>query len=357
MKKVLPTRPQLAGLLGAVLIASGAFGLSLLLPVLSPLLLAILLGVTLRNTGLIPPWADPGLGYASRTILRLGVVLLGLRLSIPQMIDLGPGPIVVIVGTVVGAYLVTLFAGSIVRAGHATTVLTATGTAICGAAAVAGVAAVVRPGKREDVEDAAATAIALVTLFGTLGMFAFPPLANVLGLSPEATGVWLGAAIHEVGQVVGAAGMAGVTDVATVTKLGRVVLLAPLVAIVGVIEARRVARSEEEAITSRQVDDVLAGRPVSHPAARPAPLLPAFVLGFVALVALRSVIGTPESLVDAFGAIDTASTFLLTVAMGAMGTGVRLASIRKAGGRAMVLGAVAFAAAGIISLALTIAFV
>src|SRR5699024_6078829 len=113
--------------------------------------------------------------------------------------------------------------GRLFKVAHSTALLTATGTAICGAAAVAGMSAVVRrrddydpTASDDDIEDAAATAIASVTVFGTIAMLALPPLCSALGLDTQGSGVWIGSAIHEVGQVVASAGFISpeVTDVA-----------------------------------------------------------------------------------------------------------------------------------------------
>lgn len=349
-------------------IAAAAYAINAAVPLLSALLCAIVLGVIVRNLGLIPAWAEPGIAFAARTILRLGVVLLGLRLSIPQVLDLGVGPIVVIVATVAATFLVAWVLGRVLKVAHTTSLLTATGTAICGAAAVAGMSAVVRrvddydpEAHDDDIGDAAATAIASVTIFGTLAMLVVPWLCSVFALSTQAAGVWIGSSIHEVGQVVAAAGFLSpeVTDVATVTKLGRVVLLAPLVAVMGYLEGRASTARYMASVEAREVEQVLADEPVDHARAasvRP-PLMPAFVAGFLACVVVRSVVGSPPALVPFFTAADTVATILLTIAMGAMGAGVNLKTIVATGGRALLLGVLACIVAGVVSLGLTVALV
>lgn len=361
-------RPVLAGVAFAAILAAIAYTVNVFVPLLSALLVAILLGVFARNAGLIPTWAEAGLKFSAKTILRLGVVLLGLRLSIPQVLSLGTGPLIVILGTVTVTFLGTWALGRLFRVAHSTSLLTATGTAICGAAAVAGMSAVVRRADDydphvhdDDIGDAAATAIASVTIFGTVAMLVIPWLATEFGLSPQATGVWIGSAIHEVGQVVAAAGFISpqVSDVATVTKLGRVVLLAPLVAVVGWWEGRASARRYAASIGAAEVEQVLRGTPVDH---RPAgtvhpPIMPAFVAGFLGCVLLRSVLGSPVVLVPVFNAADTVATILLTVAMAAMGAGVKIRQILTGGMRALLLGLWACVLAGVVSWGLTVAFV
>lgn len=359
----------LPGIAIAALAAGIAYGVNAFVPLLSALLVAIILGVLLRNTGLIPAAAEPGFAFVGRTILRLGVVLLGLRLSIPQVLELGWGVIAIIVVTVASTYAIGLGLGRLLRIEHATTVLTATGTAICGAAAVAAMSSVVRSDDEEaSTDEAAATAVASVTLFGTVALLALPPLAALLSLAPNAAGVWIGAAVHEVGQVVAGAGIAAshvtdasaataLVDTAVVTKLGRVVMLAPLVALVGALETRRAQRIAAEQVSRSEADDVLAGRRVDHTRARDIsrpPIIPAFVAGFLLMVIIRSLTDLPAAFL---AAADTTATILLTCAMVAMGAGVRLKKLVTSGAKALGLGAILGVVATIISLLGTIMLV
>ena len=349
------TVQYLAGILISLIAAVVATAVNAWLPLLSPMVVAILLGVLLRNTGLLPAVADPGLKFTAKKILRIGVVLLGLRLSIPAVLGLGWGAIAVILITVACVFTATLMIGRAARISHATTLLTATGTAICGAAAVAGMSSVVRSTDQDDdVEDAAATAIASVTIFGTLEIFLLPLLVNLLGFAATAAGVWAGAAVHEVGQVVATAGSMSqeILDIAVVTKLGRVVLLAPLVALVGVIEGRN-ERKRREA----QADASLPGSHMPADEAGPkTPIIPLFVLGFLAMVVVRALTDSvvPVAVFDGF---NTVATFLLTMAMFAMGSDVRLRRIVTTGLPALVLGVVASVISLIVSLGCVMVFV
>lgn len=317
----------LPGVAYACVVAGIAWLINLFVPLLSSMLVAILLGVAVRNTKLIPAVCEPGIAFSAKTILRAGVVLLGFRLSLPAIAALGTGAIVTIICavavTMVAGYLLTYF----MRVSHATGILTTSGTAICGASAVAGISPVVSARSREDADDAVATAIACVTLFGTISLVALPAAAHALHLSPTQAAVWLGASIHEVGQVVAAANIydPAISDLATATKLGRVACLAVVVAIVGIVERRVVQVRHEKA------EKASSGK-------RP-PLIPGFVVGFLVAVALASVfanISTVNSIFSILG--GTVATLLLTVAMGAMGAGVNLRNVIKSGGRALILG-------------------
>lgn len=316
-------------------VAAVAILVNSVVPVVSALLVAIVVGVVLRNARWLPAATEEGVRYSARTVLRLGVVLLGLQLSVPEVIDLGWGAIVVIGGTVALTWSLTLLAGRWLRVPPALRMLLATGTAVCGASAVAAMAAVIGD-EEDDVEDAAATAVATVTIFGTVAMFALPALAGPIGLDDRAAGIWLGASVHEVGQVVAAGGVLGPAVLATavVTKLGRVALLAPLVAGVGYARARRARVVAEHAIA---VDSarVLTGAPPTGTAHTRPPLVPGFVLGFLALVAVRSLVPVPEAVLDA---VATVATFLLTLAMAALGTGVNVRVLLSRGGPALLLG-------------------
>lgn len=345
----MPVRSRVPGLALAVGLAVAAYALAMVpgLSLLSPMLVAILLGIAVRNLGAVPAAAAPGLTYASKTLLRAGIVLLGLRLALPDVVALGAGPLAVIAGTVAATFAAALALGRALRVAPTVTVLTGTGTAICGASAVAGMAAVVRqkpstPARRDEpVESAAATALAVVTLCGTLAMFALPALASWLGLSDRQAGVWIGSAVHEVGQVVAAGGFmsAQVTEVATLTKLGRVVLLAPLVALVGFWQGRDAQNRHGQ------------GRP---------PLVPAFVLGFVGAVLVRSALagaGWEEPLAPVLDGVQYLTGFVLACAMAAVGTAVNLRELLARGGRALLFGVVLSAVTAGVALVLTLALV
>lgn len=271
---------------------------------------AVLLGAAAANAGVLPEAAQPGLALATRRLLRLGVVLLGCSLSVVAIVRLGVPMVVLVVVTLLSTLLVTNWLGKRLGLGRARSLLIATGFAICGASAVAAMG-----DNAEAEDDDIAVAIAMVTICGTVAMVVLPLLQGPLGLSDAQYGAWAGASVHEVGQVVAAAGPAGAAavGVAVVVKLTRVLLLAPVVAGVGLL--RRRASSSD-----------LAG---SQP-----PLVPLFVIGFLACVALRSTGVLPGSMLSAVG---TAQTLVLGAALFAMGTGVHLRSLVRSSGRALVL--------------------
>ncbi|MGJ9374305.1 YeiH family protein [Nesterenkonia sp. CF4.4] len=296
-----------------------------LIPVVSGLLIGVLAGIALRSFGWVPSWGERGLEWSAKTLLRAGIVLLGLQLALGDLLSLGWEILVVVVLTVGVTFFGMLALGRMLGAPQGMTTLLATGTAICGASAVAAAAAAIDRGDGRDddgapVQSSAATAVSVVTLYGTLALLALPPLGALLGLGEEQMGVWIGASVHEVGQVVAAGGVVGAVALATATlvKLARVVLLAPMVA--GVSLSRRRRRT------------VAVGQPGGS---RP-PLIPLFVLGFLAMMTLRSVTDLPASTLD-FSADVT--TMLLTTAMVGVGASVDLRRLLREGGPALLLGA------------------
>ncbi|ESR27166.1 YeiH family protein [Lutibaculum baratangense] len=290
----------------------------------SPLIVAILIGMTIRNVVGVPPAARAGLAFSQRPILRFAIVLLGLRLTWAQLVELGGTSLAIVVVALAATFVFTLWMGRVLRVERKLATLIAAGTSICGASAVVATSQVAG-GRDEDV----AYAVACVTLFGTIAMFLYPLLPGLLHLDPSAFGLWAGASIHEVAQVVGAAFQNGATsgEHGTVAKLGRVLMLAPVLLILA-------------ATAYRQAGD--------RKAAASAPF-PWFVLGFVALVAFSSVVEIPASvkapLVELTG-------FLLAIALAALGLGADIAKIRLAGPRPLALAALSTVFIAVTSLAL-----
>src|SRR5690625_224929 len=297
----------LCGAVGLVTVLIG-----LVVPGLSPLLIAIILGAILRNVVRLPESWEPGIGFAAKHILRWGVVLLGLQISFTTIIDLGPGVLILVVSAVGITFLGTLALGRLLRVDTDLTLLIASGFSICGAAAVAGVQGTLRA-----AEEKVAAAIALVVLFGTLMIPTTVAVMAALGFDDSQTGVLIGATTQEVAQVVAAAGIAGggaVLAVAVTVKLARVALLAPVVAGISLVRQRH--------------SDVPAGQK------RP-PILPLFVVGFIAMMVIATLDFLPAPVLDITGYVQQ---FLLATAMFALGLGVHFKSLKKLGARPLLLG-------------------
>ncbi len=313
----------LPGLAAVALLAALAFAIAAWTG-LSSLVVGIAIGAAVANVIAVPEVLAPGVAFASRSLLRAGIVLLGLRLSLGDLAGLGADGLLVVALVVVVTFFGTQLLARRLGIGPELGLLVATGYSICGASAIAAVNGVVHADEEET-----AYAITLVTICGTLSIFALPLIANAVGLAGAEFGTWVGASVHDVGQVVATAshGDAAAVEAATVVKLTRVVLLAPLVAMVAI--GRR--RSQRALSLSASANDAPAEE---HP-----PLLPAFVVGFLAAILLRSSGALPDAALDL---ASHAEKILLTLALVAMGMAVRVSRMRRLGARPLVLGLLAW---------------
>lgn len=297
----------------AVAVTAGAVGaaylVNLVVPVVSALTAAVVLGVVVGSTSVLTDATRAVIARVTKKLLRVGVVLLGLQLALPAVLKLGPGVVVAVVVTVAVTFLGTVWFGRLLGVPRGLSLLVGTGFAICGASAVAAMEDVV---EREDSD--VATAIALVTCYGSLAIVAVPLIGQWVGLDALGIGSWAGLSVHEVAQVVAAATPVGAAAVslAVLVKLSRVVLLAPMVMLVGLHERRR--------------------RVTTGP--RP-PLVPMFVLGFLAAAVVRSTGVVPDLVLDGAKVL---CTLLLAGALFGLGCGVRVGRLLRTGGRALLLG-------------------
>jgi uncharacterized integral membrane protein (TIGR00698 family) len=284
-----------------------------MVPSVGVLTWAVALGALAANVGLLPLSARAVLAPLTRKMLRAGVALLGFSISLASIAALGIQVIGIVLATLATTLLITIWLARRLGLGPARSLLIATGVAICGASAIAAM----QETAGADEEDVTA-AIAVVTLCGAVAMFALPLLREPLGLSTVEFGVWAGASVHEVGQVVAAASGAGAAVLATavVVKLTRVLLLAPVVA-----TANLIRRPTTAAVTS--------GRP---------PLVPLFVVGFIACAIVRTIGIIPG---PALGWIGTVQSTALGAALFGMGASVHLRSLVKRSGALLAVSGLA----------------
>ncbi|MGV8997041.1 MAG: YeiH family protein [Parvibaculaceae bacterium] len=280
---------------------------------LSPLILSILIGMALHNIVGTPARAKAGVAFSLRRVLRAAIVLLGFQLTLSQIASVGVAGLAGTVATLAATFAFTHWAGHKLGIDRQLTTLIAAGSSICGASAVVASNAVVQGGD-EDV----AYAVATVTVFGSLSMVLFPLLNGVLHLSPQAYGFWTGATIHEVAQVVAAAFQDGEAagHFGTIVKLTRVLMLAPVVLILAFVWARTKHNDE--------------GR------ARGKITVPWFAFGFLGVVVLNSFL---PPLAEFHVGAASLTTFLLAMALAAMGLETDIAKLRAKGLRPLVLGA------------------
>lgn len=303
------------GLLLTAGIAAAATGLHALPGAanLSPMLLAIVIGIVGHNLIGTPAWALPGVKVSLRRVLRFAIILLGLQLTTDQLIEVGGEGLAIIAATLLTTFSFTVWLGRRLGVDRKLAELIAAGTSICGASAIIATNTVTRA----DDEDVA-YGVACVTVFGSAAMIALPLLAGPLGLDARSFGLWTGASIHEIAQVVAAAFQAGPTagEFGTIAKLSRVAMLAPLVIGLGMVARARLRRAPGS---------------VGHAA----PPMPWFVLGFVAMIGVNHVVAIPSGVKSEIVAL---TTFMLAMALAAMGLETDLRKLAARGLRPALLG-------------------
>ncbi|MDR0225582.1 MAG: YeiH family protein [Burkholderiaceae bacterium] len=295
---------------------------------LSALTLAICLGLIVGNTVYprLAPACHGGVGLAKQRLLRAGIVLYGLRLTFQDMGQVGLAGVLVDALVLTSTFVLAQWLGRRVFGLDArTTVLIGAGSSICGAAAVLATEPVIK-GRAEDV----AVAVATVVVFGTVATFLYPALFHWnaahgwLDMSPAQYGLYVGSTVHEVAQVV-AAGEAiapEAADVAVISKMVRVMMLAPFLILLSMAVSRGGRGSQAD-----------GGRPGRV-------TIPWFALGFVAMAGVNSLGVLPAAAVQAGVQLDNA---LLAIAMAALGLTTHVSAVRAAGTRPLLLAALLFA--------------
>lgn len=278
------------------------------------MLMALLLGLALNFLAEEGSATAPGIAVTARSVLRLGVALLGARISVEMLAQLGPQMIALVVGGVLATIAFGLLLGRLTGRDWRFALLTAGSVAICGASAAMAIAAVL-PRHDRGERDLSFTVLS-VTVLSTVAMVLYPMLSTLLGFDARAGGVFLGGTIHDVAQVVGAGFSIGpeTGETATLVKLIRVSMLAPVVLGASLI------------IRAMGLHGKTEGK-------RP-PILPGFVVGFLALAALNSVGLIPPMLADLANAV---SRWALLTAIAAVGVKTSLAKMLSVGGGAIAM--------------------
>ena len=318
---------HLPGLAIAASIAAVAFVVEYLIKnntagVVSPLVIAVVLGALISNLGMLPENCRIGLGFAARNLLRLGIVLLGLQLSFSQVRELGAPGLALVIVVVAAPFTGTQWLGKKMGRSPGLSLLVATGFSICGASAIAAM----RPVSDADDDDMA-YAIALVTICGTLAIFLLPAIGEIIGFSGAQFGSWVGASVHDVAQTVAtaASGNDDAQDAAIVVKLTRVMLLAPLVAAVSFTRRRKLSHTN---ITDSKTQK-----------AKLPPIVPLFIVGFIAAISINSSFNLPSEFLSNVKWLEKS---LLACALVGLGAGVDARKLRRVGTRPLALGLISW---------------
>ena len=318
---------HLPGLAIAASIAAVAFVVEYLIKnntagVVSPLVIAVVLGALTSNLGWLPENCRIGLGFAARNLLRLGIVLLGLQLSFSQVRELGAPGLALVIVVVAATFTGTQWLGKKMGLSPGLSLLVATGFSICGASAIAAM----RPVSDADDDDMA-YAIALVTICGTLAIFLLPAIGELIGFSGAQFGSWVGASVHDVAQTVAtaASGNDDAQDAAIVVKLTRVMLLAPLVAAVSFTRRQKLNRTSATDSKTQK--------------AKLPPIVPLFVVGFIAAISINSSFNLPSEFLSNVKLLEKS---LLACALVGLGAGVDARKLRRVGSRPLALGLISW---------------
>ncbi len=273
---------------------------------ISPLIVGIVLGMIYANTLRVafPESWDPGVSFAAKRILRLAIILYGFRITFQAISDVGATGLTVAIIMLTSTFIFGSWFGiKFLKMDRDTAFLTASGSSICGAAAVLATEPVLNAEPQKS-----ATAVSTVVLFGTISMFLYPALygLGVYHLTPAEYGVYVGGSVHEVAQVVAAGGaVIGAPDNAVIVKMTRVMLLAPTLILLGLFVSR--SRASSGAIKL---------------------VIPWFAVGFIAVAGFNSLDLLPEGIVNWIIVLDT---FLLTMAMTALGMETNLTKLKDVG--------------------------
>lgn len=289
----------------------------------SPMIVGIILGMiyanSLRNN--LPDTWVPGIAFCSKRILRIGIILYGFRLTFQDVTAVGLSAIIIDALVVTLTILLGLFIGKLLRMDRSIALLTSCGSAICGAAAVLGCEGAIhaKPYKT-------AVAVSTVVIFGTLSMFIYPILyrAGIFSLPVNEMGIFTGGTVHEVAHVVGAGNAMGqeIAGIAIIVKMIRVMMLVPVLLVIAFFVAHSVRQRAEGGRSGKSKITI-----------------PWFAVMFLVVIGLNSLSLLPEAVVSS---INTLDTFLLTMAMTALGAETSIDKFKKAGAKPFILAALIY---------------
>ncbi|WP_312506388.1 YeiH family protein [Lysinibacillus sp.] len=282
--------------------------------ILGQLVIAIIVGMAWRAAFKVQDTWQVGIAFSSKKLLRLGIILLGMRLNLADIYHAGASVFLIAVINLLFALMVVYGLTKMLKVDQKLGILTACGTAICGAAAVVAIAPQIKANQKETAVGAA-----IVALLGTVFTLIYTVLYSILDLTPTEYGIFAGGTLHEIAHVIAAASAGGneAIDIAVIVKLTRVALLVPVAIIIGIFY-RRMDKSEEK-----------KGFTLS--------IIPWFILGFLAMSAINSLGIIPANVAQAFVNI---AYILIAMAMAGLGLNVEIKTFKELGVKAFIAGLV-----------------
>ena len=316
---------------------------------ISEILIAVFLGLYLRNWIKIDDRSKAGVKFSIQRVLRFGIILLGLRLSLQDVAATGVTALILVTICITIALILAYFAGRIFKVPPRLAALIGVGTAICGNTAIVATAPVLGADDEE-----VSFAVATITLFGLIAVLFYPIIGHLIGLSDRSFGLWAGTAVNDTSQVVavGAIFSSAALNVATIVKLTRNTLMAPLIVLFGLFYSRGLNnKMNTKAAESSHLD---WGK-----------LIPGFVIGFllmslvrtagVALGVLPQDVAHPGNLQFAasfLSACDELSKFFILMALAGVGLNTDLTSLRRIGLKPLIVGTCVAGVLAVVSLSL-----
>lgn len=330
-RQLLPGLALVTALTAAAYLAAAAPALS----VIGPLVLALVVGLAWRATVGLPTRAAAGARFAGKTVLKIGIVLLGIRLDFLLLLEVGP---VVLLGNVLvvcGGLVFVEWLGRKMGLDRGLRLAIAVGTSICGASAIVAAVPIIRA-----TDEDAGVSVTVISLLGTLAVLGYVLLAAVVDVPIPVYGILVGATLQEVAQVVAAGYTASNEsgDLALLVKLARVALLAPALIVLNLL-LRRQMRRDEENRNEEDHDETETASDEDTQATSLPPLVPWFLTGFLVMGTLNSLGVIPTALA---GPVHRASLMLTAAAMAGIGLMVDFSAFRYVGRRAVLLGAAGF---------------
>ena len=318
----------LPGTLLTLAIAAPALWLHSLYTPISAVAIAMVAGMLLRNTIGLPKRYVAGTSFMVARVLRLAIILLGVRLSFAEVLQTGGDALMIILSCMTLAILVVHALCKLIKLPPRLGTLIGVGTAICGNSAIVATAPAINA---EDEE--VAFAVSTITLFGVIAVFLYPVLGHLLRMSDTTFGIWAGTAINDTSQVVTAGFIFGepAGNAATVVKLTRNLFMAPVIVLFSILYNRK--QTESSLISAASLKRAF----------------PVFVLGFVGMVVLRTVGVFPPG---AITVIKTVSGFFIVMAIAAVGLGTSFGAMKKVGFKPFYVGLAASIIMGGVSYAL-----